>query len=324
MLSLSLVLLSCYSEVGSSDDTTIDDDDMTDDDDNNDDDNDDNNVTDDDDNDDVVADDDDNIDTDRGMDALNCPARSEEALQRDIFEQTAVAAVDVLWVIDNSGSMQEEQAKLAPNFNTFISYLLQTNVHYHVGVVSTDTSSVDASGKLHCPASNPSIKFISDEFCKAENCAVLFKEMVELGIVGSPIEKGLQAGMMALTPPNIAENYSECGSAPNGCFYRPEANLAVIVVSDEEDSSIGDKNYYKRFFEGLKGYGNDDMISVSAIAGNVPNGCFTGYVGSSSTIGTVCMNNATCGGGSCIGFSATQGFCTIRCSNTSEWRHSID
>ncbi|GAB4294854.1 MAG: hypothetical protein Kow0090_09650 [Myxococcota bacterium] len=240
------------------------------------------------------------------------------ALQRDVFEQNAVAAVDILWIVDNSPSMIEEQDKLADNFNRFIEYLLETNVKYHIGVTSTDTSTSSHSGKLQPPSSDPSIRFLSDELCKTMDCAKMFAEMVHMGTQGSPVEKGLQAAMMALIPPNVAENYSQCGSAPNGCFYRPEANLAIIVVSDEEDSSVSDPNYYKRFFLGLKGFGNDDMITVSAIAGATPNGCFTPYTGSNGVIGSICNPYAGCAGGVCIPYSETQGFCTINCSSDGE------
>ena len=46
--------------------------------------------------------------------------------------------VDVLFVIDNSGSMAEEQARLAENFDAFVAVLDAVDANYRIGVVTTD------------------------------------------------------------------------------------------------------------------------------------------------------------------------------------------
>lgn len=48
--------------------------------------------------------------------------------------------LDMLWVIDNSGSMCQEQAILRDNFDRFITQLEQTNLDFHIGVTTTDTN----------------------------------------------------------------------------------------------------------------------------------------------------------------------------------------
>src|SRR4051794_8019943 len=45
--------------------------------------------------------------------------------------------MDVLFVIDNSGSMGEEQTNLVANFPMFISVLDQSGLDYRVGVTTT-------------------------------------------------------------------------------------------------------------------------------------------------------------------------------------------
>src|SRR5262249_36111700 len=79
-------------------------------------------------------------------------------------------------------------------------------------------------------------------------------------------EQGLRMMELALTSPNI--------DGPNKGFLRPNAALAVIVVSDEDDSSYGAPAYYARFLLGAKGKGNENLVSFSAIAGTLPNGCY--------------------------------------------------
>jgi hypothetical protein len=48
--------------------------------------------------------------------------------------------VDILFVIDNSGSMAEEQARLAKNFPTFIAALDGMGADYRIGVTTTDVA----------------------------------------------------------------------------------------------------------------------------------------------------------------------------------------
>lgn len=46
--------------------------------------------------------------------------------------------LDMLWVVDNSGSMCQEQKALRENFDTFVNELQKTNLNFHIGVTTTD------------------------------------------------------------------------------------------------------------------------------------------------------------------------------------------
>jgi hypothetical protein len=61
--------------------------------------------------------------------------------------------VDILFVIDNSGSMAEEQALLSANFGSFINVLEQDTVraNYRIGVTTTD------AGNPRCNTTTPEI-----------------------------------------------------------------------------------------------------------------------------------------------------------------------
>ena len=56
--------------------------------------------------------------------------------------------VDILFVIDNSGSMGEEQGTLAANFSNFISVLEQEDVaaNYRIGITTTDNGNPQCNG----------------------------------------------------------------------------------------------------------------------------------------------------------------------------------
>ncbi len=46
--------------------------------------------------------------------------------------------IDILWVVDNSGSMCQEQKVLRDNFRLFVQELNATNLDFHIGVTTTD------------------------------------------------------------------------------------------------------------------------------------------------------------------------------------------
>ena len=89
-----------------------------------------------------------------------------------------------------------------------------------------------------------------------------FEEMVVVGTSGSGIEMGLEAARLALS--------EELLTSVNEGFLREEANLSVIFVSDEDDSSPLSAHSYLRAFTDLKGneaYRNHNMVNVSAVIG---------------------------------------------------------
>ena len=66
----------------------------------------------------------------------------------DRFEQPArEGGVDVLWVVDDSMSMFEEQEQLAGHADSFIGFLTHVPVDFRLGVTSTDVAR-DAPGSL--------------------------------------------------------------------------------------------------------------------------------------------------------------------------------
>ena len=139
----------------------------------------------------------------------------------DQFLQAPVDTVDILFVVDDSYSMEAEQEALANGFDAFISELETANNEFHIGVISTshDTDDPDR-GKM---IGDTPFLTTSDDYAQE------FKDRVRVGINGSDKEKGLQAAGHALSPEMLLLH--------NIGFLRPEANLLVVVVSDEDDCS---------------------------------------------------------------------------------------
>jgi len=132
--------------------------------------------------------------------------------------------VDVLFVIDDSCSMSDEQNDLVAAFPAFLDYFDDSGLDYHVGVVSTDMNDPAKSGQL---VQDGAYRWIDELTIDPEGT---FTNMASLGVTGSANEKGLEAMAKALG------QLSEPGEYNEG-FRRDDAQLAVIVVSDEDDGS---------------------------------------------------------------------------------------
>jgi hypothetical protein len=153
-------------------------------------------------------------------------ACSDNGLHRvsglDTFTQMGNAAVDVLWVIDNSVSMEQEQELVAAGIGSFLDRLDEedTEMDLHIGAVTTDmeAGNDDRGVLLGEPAwldgTEPDFE-------------LRFRERVAVGTDGADKEQGLSAARFALTD-----------AAANEGFLREEANLAIVFVSDENDCSI--------------------------------------------------------------------------------------
>lgn len=148
------------------------------------------------------------------------------------YKQQAVfipKKIDILWVVDNSGSMETSQNNLASNFQAFINRFNQYNYDFHMAVTTTDawekqfnTASVkarirDGAGTTHSGV------FVMDK--NTPNMSSVFTTNIKQGTSGNGDERALESFKQTLLEPwNVA-------------FRRNEAFLAVIIVSDEEDFS---------------------------------------------------------------------------------------
>jgi hypothetical protein len=184
-------------------------------------------------------------------------------------QETAVVptATDILFVVDDSGSMASEQAELGASFKSFIDRLASSPASgaFQIGVTTTsvDYPISDASGAVTVrtaydagpavgvpyaagalvaidPATPGKIlydaaaqKFTGTRIlAPALGAATLqstFVANARVGTNGSAKEQGLRAVQLALTD-RIADG-------TNAGFLRPGARLAVVIVTDEDDCS---------------------------------------------------------------------------------------
>jgi hypothetical protein len=174
--------------------------------------------------------------------------------------------IDILFVIDNSGSMAEEQASLANNFQRFINVLETIEgglPNVNIGVVSSDTGS-NAAGAGGCTANGdngvlqstrgdgapagcptPTGAFIQDwddgsggrirNYDTAATLADTFSCIARLGTGGCGFEQHLESMRRALNG-SVAANAN--------FLSRENAYLAIIIIADEDDCSTADAGMF--------------------------------------------------------------------------------
>ncbi len=148
----------------------------------------------------------------------------------EVFTQAPAMAVDILFVVDNSPSMEQEQQKVMQGFAAFIFEVMESNSDFHIGVITTDLET-NEGGILLDPGIGGQ-RFIDPSSNDGDYAAPFMQLINGVGISGSGWEKGLQATKKALLP-----HPAGFADTENEGFVRPDAALAVIVVSDEDDCS---------------------------------------------------------------------------------------
>lgn len=156
--------------------------------------------------------------------------------------------IDVLWVIDNSGSMDTSQRNLASNFNSFITEFSKVGYDFQLGVTTTQAYLANSIWTPYYNSSprpvyyenqaqaniaklrdgigsNHSGYFILDAF--TPNLAQNFVTNALQGVNGNGDERSFESMETTLL------------SSLNNGFLRAGAFLAVIILTDEDDFSNG-------------------------------------------------------------------------------------
>lgn len=194
---------------------------------------------------------------------IRVPPRPDQV---ERFDQRKASAIDILFVIDNSGSMQPSQEHLSENFEHFFRLIDPDpervgepgEVDYRIAVATTDVSSPGSAGKLYYGPGEPKILQPSDE----HDVLGFFRQRVLVGTKGASREEGFRAAELAAQA--AAELEDEKGKP---LFLRDEAYLYIIFVSDEDDESRDEVRYFERRLRSLMGKGDEKTVIVSAIAG---------------------------------------------------------
>ena len=206
----------------------------------------------------------------------------------ETFNQNAdiQGVLDIALVIDNSGSMAEEQANLSTKLAPLLSYVAQSD--WRIGVVTTDPS----NGCLRSLISKGDA-----------NYATAFADAISAGTTGSGNERGI------LQAVNVLD-----GSACNLTkWVRPNSTVAVLIVSDEDNCSDGQgcsgqayasSTYLTNYLSSIRTLGTDARVyglirhpnqaaSACSTAANVGTIYSQAITLSSGTWGSICASDYT-------------------------------
>jgi MYXO-CTERM domain-containing protein len=173
-----------------------------------------------------------------------------------------VLKTDFLFVIDDSGSMVEEQAALSAASAGLFDAFQASGLDFRVGVVSTDSDVLRGDG------------FTSD--------LNAFKADVHVGINGNSTEMGIEYGLRAIQKARVATD-------PR-FKLRDDAGLVVVFMSDEDNTGLQTLAQYEQAY-------TDQKAVCFAITGPRPTGCTRVGLGMAHA-GTEYIDLATATGGS--------------------------
>lgn len=167
----------------------------------------------------------------------------------DSFEVPTSPTVDILFAVDQSGSMDDDQAALASNFSAFISQLSYYTDDWQI-MVANDDDGCNNSGILTTDTPN-----YQTQFTRA-------------------VSQGGGAWTEALLTVTSTAIQKTGGGECNQGFLRTDALLHVIIVSDEPEQSVRSWDHYVNILQSEKG--DPSLVKISAVAGDYPGGCSTG------------------------------------------------
>lgn len=154
--------------------------------------------------------------------------------------------VDVLFAIDDSGSMGDKQQALAAAFPGFVKTMrekLSNAVSYHVGVVTSDNYYSNVAGctdigdlvvKTAGPASSNKTcgPFGGNHYLDGSdpNLNANFQCIAKVGAGGDDNERIMRGLLNAVDPKRNAPGKCNAG------FARPDSLLIVVLIADEDDA----------------------------------------------------------------------------------------
>lgn len=167
--------------------------------------------------------------------------------------------VDILFVVDNSGSMAYEQRSMASRVRNFLDVV--KGLDWQIAVTTTDpVHSTLGDGRL-VPLYGQTGSYILNSSVPDADARNILGMTLQRRETGSPSEQGIYAAYRA-----VERSLAAAGSNTN--FIRPDSQLAVVLISDEDESASGAKNdpanfvkFIQNSFEGQKAMSFHSIIS---------------------------------------------------------------
>jgi hypothetical protein len=187
--------------------------------------------------------------------------------------------MDLLFVVDDSNSMSEEQMNLGQNFPKFIDVLNSYKtgggapLDYRVAVTTTSLNDIPIIDNYDDGALRQKCVMTRRWIERADaNVATTFSCVAAAGVNGNGHERPLAAAKRALT--------DKVTDGTNAGFLRTDALLAVVMLTDEDDQSPDATDAYIQAFDAIKGH--HDRWAAAAVAG--PTDCMSAFGSASEAV----------------------------------------
>ncbi len=232
------------------------------------------------------------------------------------------SAVDILFVIDNSGSMAEEQQRLISAISELVTPLTDAGLDLRIAVTTTDSGSPRCPGAVYTPEGGKFVTascramvaegqwtFNDEDFSAAcldacphetlpfsattiaDDPNLKVRSWVEWDDGASNVDLPLEQTLRCMLPQGVAgcgfesplesmylalANSANPASNTNFGFLRDEADLLVVIVSDETDCSYNPE--FKDIFISNKVFWNDpdDVAPTSSVCWRAGMACTGG------------------------------------------------
>jgi hypothetical protein len=185
--------------------------------------------------------------------------------------------VDILLVVDDSNSMAPENTQLAQRLQNFVTDLTTSNVDWKMCSSVTRAQDLNNNGTLYWGASRNWVGYLGSpawvmNVGATDPYAIFTNTIAAIGAgwAGTDDERAIKA---AFWHAEYAQ-YNSC--------YRPDASISVLVLSDEDERSVGgdiSQGYYAGEVKPMEAddqpqsyvnkikqkFGNDKRLSVNSI-----------------------------------------------------------
>lgn len=141
--------------------------------------------------------------------------------------------VDILIVIDNSGSMAYEQKSMASRVRSFLDVV--KGLDWQIAVTTTDPDDKPLGDGRLVPLYGKTGSYILKSSMPDADARYTLGMTLQRPETGSGVEQGIKASYRAV-------ERAMASSGGNANFIRSDAQLAVLVISDEDESANGSKN----------------------------------------------------------------------------------
>lgn len=179
--------------------------------------------------------------------------------------------IDILWVVDSSGSMHDSQVAMTSNFQAFINDMEAKSYDFQIAIITTDAY-MGGARELYKVSPNGTTIFTPN----TPDFKAQFISTAMVGTRGGANERALQSMETSLA--NASNKTHE--------FPRKDAFFSVVILSDEDESSGGaylGKNHYLGVLDALdigSSIQGQQNYSVNAIVRLPTNaGCTSGVNG---------------------------------------------